>query len=128
MQTLFASACVVLSLDGARHLTVRGLDMPIDHNSVSGMFDAMEALLEEKRPFSTTWDVRECPLPSVRVIHRVLWWALRKKRNLDEYNTRLEILCAPRLVGTVRFVLHAFGPTCPTTVDACDGDPKKKHC
>lgn len=115
MQTLFVSACVILSMEN-RHLTLRGLNAPIDDESVSMMFQTTERLLESRESFSTTWDVRECQLPSLAVTWKCIRWALRHKQALDDYNTNLEILCPARLAGTVRLVLRTFGPTCPTTV------------
>ena len=100
-----------------RHLTIRALNAPIDDVSVSRMFEATETLLLDKKAFSTTWDVRECQLPSVAVTWRCIRWALNQKQALDQYNTELNILCPQRLLGTVRLVLRIFGPKCPTNVN-----------
>lgn len=119
MQTLFSSACVEVTLDTAtRRLTLRALDAPIDDTSVSTMFSVTEALLEENAPFSTLWDVRRCRIPSAAVTWRCIKWAVLNKRNLDRLNTQLDVLCDKRLTGTVRLVLLAFGPRCPTSVTA----------
>lgn len=115
MRELFASACVVLSMEN-RHLTVRALNAPIDDDSVLRMFGATEDLLSGKESFQTTWDIRECQIPSVSVTWKCIRWALKNKSDLDLYNTELNILCPLRLLGTVRLVLRVFGPKCPTFV------------
>lgn len=118
MKTIFASACVVLSMEG-RHLTIRALNAPIDTHSVTMMFAATEALLKDKRSFSTTWDIRECQIPTLSITGWCIRWALRHKHDLDKYNTKLDILCKPRLMNTVQLVMRLFGPKCPTTVKTC---------
>lgn len=117
MRVLFSSACVIMSLEG-RHLTLRGLNAPIDDHSVDKMFETTESFLNEKTPFSTTWDVRECQVPPLAVTWKCIRWALANKQALDEYNTQLHIRCPPRLSAIVRLVLRTFGPKCPTTVEA----------
>ena len=117
MRILFVSACVVLSMDG-RHLTIRAFDAPIDDRSIDGMFATTEALLEERTPFTSTWDVRECRVPSAAVTWRCIRWAMEHKRALNEYNEELTVYCDARLIHVVRLVLRAFGPTCPTRVES----------
>ena len=103
-------------MDG-RHLTLRALNAPIDDESISRMFHNTEVLLDEKIPFSSTWDIRDCQLPSLAITWNCIRWALQHKQALDDYNTELNILCPTRLLGTVRLVLRVFGPKCPTNVN-----------
>jgi len=57
MKALFTSACIVLTME-RRHMTIRTMSAPLDSVSVTSVLKITEGLLDEKRPFSTTWDVR----------------------------------------------------------------------
>lgn len=118
MRTLFTSACVVLTME-QRHMTIRAINAPIDSVSVDRVLEITETLLGEKRPFSTTWDVRDCQIPSTQLTWTCIRWALAHKSALDEYNTNLVIKCpSSRLLGVVKLVLRVFGPKCPTAIEA----------
>ena len=118
--TLFHSACVLMAMAPDRHVTIRALDATLTDDTVDAMLARTEALLREAAPFRTTWDLRRCRAPSSGQVWRCLRWALRNRATLDAHNTRLAIVydaqraSAPLLLSSVRLVLRAFGPSCPT--------------
>ena len=117
MKALFTSACIALTMD-RRHMTIRTMSTPLDSVSVTNVLKITEGLLDEKRHFSTTWDVRNGELPNTQLTWTCIRWALVHKSALDKYNTNLVIKCrSTRMLGVVKLVLRVFGPTCPTVIE-----------
>lgn len=99
-----------------RHMTITARDAAIDTESMDAVLRLTEAKLEGAK-FATTWDLRDCRMPSMDVTARCLRWALKNKRRLDDQNERLVVLGGSSSVNSVvRLVLSAFGPRCPTLV------------
>lgn len=115
VRTLFQSACVILSMEN-RHLKIQALNSPIDDQSVNMMMLETEKLLQDKKPFTSTWDLRECHIPSMAITWKCIRWAIEHKSALDEYNTELTINCDNTLRKIVNLVLRAFRPKCPVHV------------
>ena len=106
-------------------LSIEALEnsLQVDAVTIDGVLSATTALLDEGRPFRTTWDLRHCAVPNAITVFRVSRWALMEKRRLDRCNVRLAVVLPPTrvtLFAVVDAVLRAFGPRCPALVT---GDP-----
>ena len=102
-------------------ITLNGT-LPIDEVTVESVCNATNAVLSNGSEFQTFWDLRKCPVPSVRIIVMALKWAWVNKQQLDRLNRKMAILLPssrPIIFAIVDNVLRAFGPTCKIR---CSGD------
>lgn len=117
---LFQSACVLVTLSNPdRHLTIQALPHgPVDDESVDRLFQLTEDLMKPgELDFKTTWNLKECRVPSRSIVFKCLSWALKNKNDLNSKNKRLAVVSGSSGVNNVvRLVLKAFGPSCPTFV------------
>ena len=98
------------------HLTLRARGV-VDDATVTRVLAYTDRLLARREAFETTWDLRECAVPSLWAVQRCLRWASSRKAALDTYNTRMTVLLrGAGMAAVVRGVLWAFGPRCPVTV------------
>ena len=96
-----------------------GNSQPLDDETVDGVLNATVELLDQNVRFATTWDLKNCAIPSARLVFRVTRWALFQKRRLERANTRLAVVLPSSrqtLLAVVNTVLQTFGPKCPVLV------------
>jgi hypothetical protein len=102
---------------------IKAKDAPVDDHTVSKLFELTESRMNEQEPFSTTWDLRMCQVPSMSITWKCIGWALKHKRHLNEKNKRLVILNERKgLNKVVKLVLSTFGPSCPVWVGSDESE------
>lgn len=98
----------------------------LDRGTIDAILALTDTLLEEEKPFKSTWDLRQCRVPGMTVVWRCIRWAVTRKAKLDQLNQRMAICMPdrPALLAIVKLVLKTFGPICPVLVstneDECD--------
>ena len=95
--------------------------LPIDSDTITGVFNATEDMINKGQTFKTLWNLRQCPVPSPSVVYQCLHWAIKKKRALDNLNVGMGIVLPanrPVILTIVNSVLRAFGPRCPVRATA----------
>lgn len=115
-----SSVRVTLSRDRLLHIAAQPGGTSVSDDDVTAVMAATEALMAEGVVFSTVWDLRLCPVPSVGVTTRCVQWALKHKATLDKLNQRLGVVIPNnRAVAVlVATVLTTFGPTCEVRVSS----------
>merc|ERR1712216_89017 len=98
----------------------------IDTETITEILALTDKLLDEGKHIQTFWDLRNCQVPGIMVIGRVIRWAMSRKAKLDEFNHNMAICMPnrPALLKVVRLILKVFGPACNVVVseseDACE--------
>ena len=101
------------------HLRLVALaDETIDSETIEQILALTDELLDKGDHFQSTWDLRACRVPGIRVVTRCVRWALSRKQKLDACNQRMAVCMPdkPALLAVVRLVLKVFGPVCPVLV------------
>ena len=104
---------------GLPHLRLVALaDETIDSETIGQILDLTDELLGMGDQFKSTWDLRVCRVPGMRVVVRCVKWALSRKDKLDKLNQRMAVCMPdkPALLSIVQLVLRVFGPACPVLV------------
>ena len=107
------------------HLRLVALaDEAIDDGVIDAILGLTDTLLDKGDHFKSTWDLRECKVPGMKVVAKCIRWALKRKKKLDECNQRMAVCMPnrPALLKVVRIVLKVFGPVCPVLVSEDEGE------
>lgn len=121
---LFSSPAVKVTLTSEAppeipHLRLISVtNQDIDSETINSILDATDSLLDKGEHFKSSWDLRNCKVPSMPVVAKCIKWALSRKSKLDNLNKRMAVCMPdrPALMSVVRLVLKAFGPVCPVKV------------
>jgi hypothetical protein len=114
-----ARVTITESGQALQHLRLVALaEEVIDDQVIDAILGLTDTLLDKGDHFKSTWDLRECKVPGVKVVAKCIRWALKRKRKLDECNQRMAVCMPnkPALLVIVRMVLKVFGPVCPVLV------------
>ena len=127
-KTLFDSLSARVSIfqrseDDVQLFTIEATNgsLPIDEDTIKGVFNATEDMFEDGRTFKTLWNLQNCPVPTPSVVYRCLTWAIGHKRDLDRLNIAMGIVLPvnrPVILTVVNSVLRTFGPRCPIRATA----------
>lgn len=122
-KTLFDSMSAKVSIfqrssNDVQLFTIEAINgsLPIDDETIKGVFKATEDLFEYGSLFKTLWNLKNCPVPTPSIVYRCLTWAIGHKRDLDRLNIQMGIVLPvdrPVILNVVNAVLRAFGPRCP---------------
>jgi hypothetical protein len=104
---------------GPPHLRLTALaDEAITGEVIQEILDLTDELLDRGQHFQSTWDLRLCQVPGMRVVAKCVRWAISRKAKLDACNQRMAVCMPnkPALMTVVKLVLKVFGPVCPVLV------------
>lgn len=116
---LYRSKCVGVHVDEKTSMvTITAYDgEDVDAGcAITGIMQSTDALIAKGRPFSTMWDLRQCPAPTMGDTMRLATWGMANKTELTALTTKMGVIMPNGPVASIAGGLMASFSGVPTVV------------
>ena len=84
--------------------------------AITGIMQSTDALIAKGKPFSTMWDLRACPTPTMSDTMRLTTWGLSNKAKLEALTKKMGVILPNGPVASIAGGLMASFAAVPTVV------------
>ena len=84
--------------------------------AITGIMQSTDALIAKGKPFSTMWDLRACPAPTMSDTMRLATWGLSNKAKLEALTKKMGVILPNGPVASIAGGLMASFAAVPTVV------------
>ena len=116
---LYRSKCVGVHMDEKHSMvTITAYDgEEVDAScAITGIMASTDALISKGKPFSTMWDLRACPTPTMSDTMRLAAWGLSKQAKLKELTKKMGVILPNGPVASIAGGLMASFSDVPTVI------------